>query len=118
MKCIAFGICRKNLGSSLTTLVNLDDLDGEEKILEEWLARTSYFNNGIPNQLLTATSKKGHKEKAESLNWALAVSTLGWGPDVTTLTRCLENLKEKGDDDGAKEIEGLLEKQSKDSCTV
>lgn len=51
-------------------------------------------------------------------NWALAVSTLGWGPDVTTLTRCLENLKEKGDDDGAKEIEGLLEKQSKDSCTV
>ncbi|KAG6722579.1 hypothetical protein I3842_03G167700 [Carya illinoinensis] len=52
--------------SMMSSLVKLDDLDGAEKILEEWESVTTFLDFRIPRVLITAYCKKGLLEKAES----------------------------------------------------
>ncbi|KAG2717306.1 hypothetical protein I3760_03G169300 [Carya illinoinensis] len=50
----------------MSSLVKLDDLDGAEKILEEWESVTTLLDFRIPRVLITAYCKKGLLEKAEA----------------------------------------------------
>ncbi|KAF4356455.1 hypothetical protein G4B88_027640 [Cannabis sativa] len=62
----------KNLGrvynsgylSVLSSLVKLDDIDGMEKIFEEWESVNTLFDNRIASVLISAYCKKGLLEKA------------------------------------------------------
>ncbi|KAA8526392.1 hypothetical protein F0562_008405 [Nyssa sinensis] len=50
----------------VSSLVKLDDIDGAEKILEEWESVNTSFDFRIPNLLINAYCKKGLLEKAEA----------------------------------------------------
>ncbi|XP_041004009.1 pentatricopeptide repeat-containing protein At2g20710, mitochondrial-like [Juglans microcarpa x Juglans regia] len=52
--------------SMMSSLVKLDDLDGAEKILEEWVSVTTFLDFRIPRVLITAYCEKGLLEKAEA----------------------------------------------------
>ncbi|KAG2717305.1 hypothetical protein I3760_03G169200 [Carya illinoinensis] len=52
--------------SMVSSLVKLDDLDGAEKILEEWESVTTFLDFRIPRVLISAYCKKGLLEKAEA----------------------------------------------------
>ncbi|KAE9456121.1 hypothetical protein C3L33_11993, partial [Rhododendron williamsianum] len=51
----------------ISSLVKLDDLDGAEKILEEWEAVKEYFDSRVPNVLISAFCRKGLLGNAESI---------------------------------------------------
>ncbi|XP_065875858.1 pentatricopeptide repeat-containing protein At2g20710, mitochondrial-like isoform X3 [Euphorbia lathyris] len=51
--------------SMISSLVKLDDMDGAEKIWEEWNSAEMKFDIQIPNLMITAYSRKGFWEKAE-----------------------------------------------------
>jgi pentatricopeptide repeat protein len=46
--------------------VKLDDIEGAEKILQEWESRNTIFDIRIPNMMITAYCKRGLFDKAES----------------------------------------------------
>lgn len=82
----------RNLGNSrnsvylymIRALVKLDDIDGAERILEEWESENTCFDTRIPNLIIHAYCKKGLLEKAESfISRALKI---GMNPDGTTWT--------------------------------
>ncbi|XP_050207332.1 pentatricopeptide repeat-containing protein At2g20710, mitochondrial-like [Mercurialis annua] len=50
----------------ISSLVKLDDIDGAEKIWEEWNSGKVLFDIRIPNLMINAYSKKGAFDKAES----------------------------------------------------
>ncbi|WJX69256.1 hypothetical protein P8452_53528 [Trifolium repens] len=50
----------------LSSLVKLDDIEGAEKILQEWESRNTIFDIRIPNMMITAYCKRGLFDKAES----------------------------------------------------
>ncbi|KAB1209998.1 hypothetical protein CJ030_MR6G023547 [Morella rubra] len=50
----------------IRSLVKLDDLDGAEKILEEWESENTLFDIRVPTALITGYCKKGLLEKAEA----------------------------------------------------
>ncbi|XP_062107336.1 pentatricopeptide repeat-containing protein At2g20710, mitochondrial-like [Humulus lupulus] len=50
--------------SMFSSLVKLDDIDGMEKIFEEWESVNTLFDNRIANLMLSAYCKKGLLEKA------------------------------------------------------
>ncbi|XP_061357668.1 pentatricopeptide repeat-containing protein At2g20710, mitochondrial-like [Gastrolobium bilobum] len=52
--------------SMLSSLVKLDDIDGAEKILEEWESEHIHFDARIPNLMITAYCKRGLLDKAEA----------------------------------------------------
>ena len=56
------------------SLVKMDDIDGAEKIVEEWESRFKTFDILIPNVLVNAYRKKGLLEKARSYSKKLAES--------------------------------------------
>ncbi|KAB1209997.1 hypothetical protein CJ030_MR6G023546 [Morella rubra] len=60
-----------NTGLSLhDKIISLDDLDGAEKILEEWESENTPFDIRVPRTLITGYCKKGLLEKAEAyINW-------------------------------------------------
>ncbi|KAK9943963.1 hypothetical protein M0R45_009550 [Rubus argutus] len=60
---IIFGIC-----------TNMDDIDGAEKIVEEWESSFNTCNILMPNVLVNANCKKGLLEKARSYSKKLAES--------------------------------------------
>ncbi|KAH7844615.1 hypothetical protein Vadar_029939 [Vaccinium darrowii] len=51
----------------ISSLVKLDDLDGAEKIWEEWEAVKEYFDSRIPSLIISAYCKKGLLGNAESI---------------------------------------------------
>ncbi|XAR55495.1 hypothetical protein NMG60_11035574 [Bertholletia excelsa] len=53
--------------SMISSLAILDDLDGAEKIWEEWEAKKTYYDSRIPYFLVNAYCKKGLVKKAESI---------------------------------------------------
>ncbi|KAF9610841.1 hypothetical protein IFM89_025251 [Coptis chinensis] len=53
--------------SMISSLLELDDIDGAEKILKEWESEHTYFDFRVPNLLIAAYCKNGHLEKAEKL---------------------------------------------------
>lgn len=53
--------------SVISSLLKLEDLDGADKMLDEWLANKAYFDARIPGLLVTAFCKKGHIDRAESV---------------------------------------------------
>lgn len=52
--------------SMLTALSKLDDIDGAERILEEWESGNTCFDIRIPNVMVSAYSKNGLMDKAEA----------------------------------------------------
>ncbi|RDX65728.1 Pentatricopeptide repeat-containing protein, mitochondrial, partial [Mucuna pruriens] len=52
--------------SMLSSLVKLDDIDGAEKILEEWESSYTNFDVRIPNLMISAYCKCGQVDKAEA----------------------------------------------------
>ncbi|KAK1567045.1 hypothetical protein Q3G72_007511 [Acer saccharum] len=50
----------------ITCLAKLDDIEGAEKIFEEWESQCTVYDFRVINRLLVAYSKKGLIEKAES----------------------------------------------------
>ncbi|TKY48858.1 Pentatricopeptide repeat-containing protein mitochondrial [Spatholobus suberectus] len=50
----------------LSSLVKLDDIDGAEKILEEWESTHTNFDARIPNLMISAYCKCGQVDKAEA----------------------------------------------------
>ncbi|XP_048446120.1 pentatricopeptide repeat-containing protein At2g20710, mitochondrial-like [Pyrus x bretschneideri] len=50
----------------ISSLVKLDDIEGAEKIVEEWECGNKLFDIQIPNLLINAYGKKGLLEKARS----------------------------------------------------
>lgn len=69
----------------MSSLTKLDDLDGAEKILEEWEAGKIHFDYQLPNFLITAYCKKGLLEKAESIVNRLIAN--GKEPNASTWSR-------------------------------
>nr|XP_027061171.1 pentatricopeptide repeat-containing protein At2g20710, mitochondrial-like isoform X1 [Coffea arabica] len=69
----------------ISCLLKLDDLDGADKMLDEWLANKEYFDIRIPDLLVTAFCKKGHIERAESIISRLVDS--GNEPTASTWSR-------------------------------
>lgn len=61
---------RNTLNSSylcmLSSLVKLDDIEGAEKILQEWESGNTTFDIRIPNMMITAYCKWGLLDKAEA----------------------------------------------------
>ncbi|KAK6162594.1 hypothetical protein DH2020_002435 [Rehmannia glutinosa] len=55
----------RNYMCMLTSLEKLDDLEGAEKILEEWEEKNIYFDIRIPNLVICAFCKKGRVREAE-----------------------------------------------------
>ncbi|KAI5652692.1 hypothetical protein M9H77_29879 [Catharanthus roseus] len=51
----------------ISSLVKLDDLDGAEKMLQEWQGEVKFFDGRVPYLLVSAYCQKGHMDKAESL---------------------------------------------------
>ncbi|THG15277.1 hypothetical protein TEA_022156 [Camellia sinensis var. sinensis] len=104
--------------SMISSLVKLDDLDGAEKIWEEWNKKTS-FDYRIPNFLINAYCKTGLLGNAESIvnrliesvemmTKALAARHSRWKPNLPTLAACVEYLKGKGSVEVAEELIELL----------
>ncbi|KAJ1412890.1 Tetratricopeptide-like helical domain superfamily [Sesbania bispinosa] len=52
--------------SMLTALSKLNDIDGAERILEEWESGNTCFDNKIPNVMVSAYCKNGMLEKVEA----------------------------------------------------
>ncbi|ONH89951.1 hypothetical protein PRUPE_8G026200 [Prunus persica] len=50
----------------LSSLLKMDDIDGAEKIVEEWESGNKFFNIQIPHLLINAYCRKGLLEKAKS----------------------------------------------------
>ncbi|XP_065874915.1 pentatricopeptide repeat-containing protein At2g20710, mitochondrial-like isoform X2 [Euphorbia lathyris] len=50
----------------ISSLLQLDDLDGAEMIWEEWESKKTLFDIRIPNLMINAYSEKGYLEKAEA----------------------------------------------------
>jgi len=50
----------------LSSLVKLDDIEGAEKILEEWESQYANFDSRIPNLMISAYCKWGQFDKAEA----------------------------------------------------
>ncbi|KAL6007644.1 hypothetical protein ACLOJK_033144 [Asimina triloba] len=50
----------------LASLSNLDDIEGAEKVLEEWESKCFCYDFQVPNQLVAAYCKKGQFDKAVS----------------------------------------------------
>lgn len=71
--------------SMLSSLVKLDDIDGAEKILEEWESGCTHFDHKIPNLMITAFCKWGLLDKAEAFIKRLLDG--GKSLDVTTWDR-------------------------------
>ncbi|XP_028807908.1 pentatricopeptide repeat-containing protein At2g20710, mitochondrial-like [Neltuma alba] len=80
----------KNLGRSrnsvyvsmIGSLLKLDDIDGAERILEEWESDNTCSDMRIPNMLIGAYCKKGLLDKAEAL--ISRYLKLGMKPEGTT----------------------------------
>ncbi|CAK9177596.1 unnamed protein product [Ilex paraguariensis] len=69
----------------ISSLVKLDDLEGAEKVLEEWEAKKKYFDLRVPNLLISAYCKKGLLGKAESI--VNRLTECGKEPDASTWSR-------------------------------
>ncbi|XP_065874351.1 pentatricopeptide repeat-containing protein At2g20710, mitochondrial-like [Euphorbia lathyris] len=132
----------------ISSLLQLDDLDGAEMIWEEWESKKIVFDIRIPNLMIDAYSEKGYVDKAEAcvekivkrekepnaISWdnlavgylqsgqmskavetirkAILTSKPGWTPRMGTLTRCLEHLKDSGDEEAAHELLKAMNEQS------
>lgn len=133
----------------INSLVKLDDIDGAEKIWEEWDFGKKIFDIRIPNLMGSFYCKKGHLEKAEicvnkivesgkepearllsllatgyRVNGQMkkAVEMMkkaveirkpgsGWNPRVCTLTKCVEHLRNEGDEEAANELSKIIDEQ-------
>ncbi|XP_028071697.1 pentatricopeptide repeat-containing protein At2g20710, mitochondrial-like [Camellia sinensis] len=69
-----WNLCKKsgkiyntNYISMLSSLGKLDDLDGMEKLFEEWEINRTCFDFRVPNLMISAYCRKGLLEKAESI---------------------------------------------------
>ncbi|XP_041004008.1 pentatricopeptide repeat-containing protein At2g20710, mitochondrial-like [Juglans microcarpa x Juglans regia] len=78
----------------ISSLVKLDDLDGAEKILEEWVSVTTFLDFRIPRVLITAYCEKGLLEKAEAYIERLKDS--GMEVDPFTLDRLASGYRAHG----------------------
>ncbi|ESW21850.1 hypothetical protein PHAVU_005G104300 [Phaseolus vulgaris] len=58
--------CNSSYISMLNSLVKLDDIDGAEKIFEEWESKYANFDYRIPNLMICAYCKRGQFDKAEA----------------------------------------------------
>ncbi|KAL4328016.1 hypothetical protein AHAS_Ahas13G0157900 [Arachis hypogaea] len=58
--------CNANYISMLTALARLNDVDGAERIFEEWESGNTCFDIRIPNVMMSAYCKNGLVEKAEA----------------------------------------------------
>ncbi|XP_027342724.1 pentatricopeptide repeat-containing protein At2g20710, mitochondrial-like isoform X2 [Abrus precatorius] len=52
--------------SVLSSLVKLDDIDGAEKILDEWESKHTHYDARIPNLMINVYCKCGQLDKAEA----------------------------------------------------
>ncbi|XP_065874071.1 pentatricopeptide repeat-containing protein At2g20710, mitochondrial-like [Euphorbia lathyris] len=134
--------------SMISSLLQLDDLDGAEMIWEEWESKNTHFDIRILNLMISAYAEKGPLEKVEAfmekivkrgkkpnaISWdslafgylqsglmtkavetikkAILTSKLGQIPSIDTLTRCLEHLKDSGDEEAANELLKAMNEQS------
>ncbi|KAJ7948302.1 Pentatricopeptide repeat-containing protein [Quillaja saponaria] len=69
----------------LSSLEKLGDIDGAERILEEWESATTTFDIRLPNLLVTAYCKRGFLGKAEACIERLSES--GKEPNASTWNR-------------------------------
>lgn len=61
------GLMDKPYACMITSLAKLDDIEGAEKIFEEWESRCTTYDFRVLNRLLIAYCRKGLFEKAESV---------------------------------------------------
>ncbi|EEF44444.1 pentatricopeptide repeat-containing protein At2g20710, mitochondrial [Ricinus communis] len=66
----------------ISSLLKLDDIDGAERIFEEWDSKKVLFDIRIPNSMVNVYSRKGHLEKAETYINKIVAS--GEEPDATS----------------------------------
>ncbi|KAF3441503.1 hypothetical protein FNV43_RR15417 [Rhamnella rubrinervis] len=60
-------VYNKGYGSVITSLLKLDDIEGAEKVFEEWESKNLNYDTCVPNCLIAACCRKGLLEKAETL---------------------------------------------------
>lgn len=84
-------LCKKNEKFSnvtyvcaISSLAKLDDLDGAQKLWEEWEANRISYDFRVPNMIIASYCKKGLTERAESIVQRLIDS--GNDPNSTTWT--------------------------------
>ncbi|KAI3456268.1 hypothetical protein Pfo_012931 [Paulownia fortunei] len=70
--------------SMMRSLMKFDDIEGTEKIFEEWKSSGLFFDFRIPNFLIDAYCTDGHLEKAE----ALITKGISKGGDPLVTTWC------------------------------
>ncbi|PQM33570.1 pentatricopeptide repeat-containing protein [Prunus yedoensis var. nudiflora] len=94
-------------GCMISSLAKLDDIEGAEKIFEEWESHcTGYYDFRVLNRLLVAYCKKGLFDKAES---AVKKAVEGRIPYASTWNVLAIGYTERqGDVEGIEEIISLL----------
>ncbi|KAJ6758091.1 hypothetical protein OIU74_027222 [Salix koriyanagi] len=79
----------RSLNSSYLCMINsllkLDDVDGAERIWEEWVSIVKFFDIQIPNVMVSTYSKRGLWEKAEAFVGKIVAS--GIKIEASTLDR-------------------------------
>ncbi|KAJ0078632.1 hypothetical protein Patl1_22595 [Pistacia atlantica] len=104
----------------ISSLMKLDDIDGAEKILEEWESANTFFDVRVPNIVISGCCRKGLLGKAEAymaksvetMKRAILVSQPWWKPNQFTLAACHEYSRQQGDMEAAEEFLKLLKKRS------
>ncbi|KAL5999536.1 hypothetical protein ACLOJK_037821 [Asimina triloba] len=96
----------------LASLSNLDDIEGAEKVLEEWESKCFCDDFQVPYQLVAVYCKKGQFDKAESfikraIEEGDVLEKYGWKPRSDNVAVCLADLSRKGDVEGAEEFSRL-----------
>ncbi|KAM7506086.1 hypothetical protein LguiB_004990 [Lonicera macranthoides] len=100
-------ILNKDYISMIGSLVKLDDIEGAEKIFEEWESRRGLsYDFRIPDFLIEAYCRRAELGKAEddqfpkaveALKTSISVCPLNWKPSKDALVTCLEILERRGD---------------------
>ncbi|KAL5983110.1 hypothetical protein ACLOJK_017191 [Asimina triloba] len=128
----------------LASLSNLDDIEGAEKVLEEWESKCFCYDFQMPNQLVAAYCKKGQFDKAVSFikraieggrmpypsTWEYLATgyinsnQIPKGLEMMkkaisdNVAACLADLSRKGDVEGAEEFSSIAGKSVSDAHSI
>ncbi|XP_017978346.1 PREDICTED: pentatricopeptide repeat-containing protein At2g20710, mitochondrial [Theobroma cacao] len=97
-------IYNKGYKTLISALLKLDQVEGAEKIFEEWHSKKLSYDTRIPKLLIDVYSQKGLLDNQipkamEAMKKAISVCLPGAGrkPSKETLAACLKYLEGKGD---------------------
>ncbi|KAL5998558.1 hypothetical protein ACLOJK_009501 [Asimina triloba] len=135
--------CDLLLSRYSASLSNLDDIEGAEKVLEEWESKCFCYDFQVPNQLVASYCKKGQFDKAVTFikraieggrmpypsTWEYLATgyinsnQIPKGLEMMkkrsdNVAACLADLSRKGDVEGAEEFSSIAGKSVSDAHSI